>query len=103
MGDFNFIFSMTIESTLSLLVICSSRPVNQGLEWFVNTAIRVIDTTPTAHNKVITNIPRVLVSEINTPVSDHYGLEAVIENCNLRKESASQIKIEIHEKQTSTF
>lgn len=63
-----------------------------GLQWSVNDPTRVTDTSSTAIDNVITNIPGVAVSVVSTAVSDHYGIEAVINGSKPEKEAQSRRK-----------
>ncbi|KAG8274531.1 hypothetical protein J6590_105776, partial [Homalodisca vitripennis] len=75
MGDFNVdALNNTHPTTI--------RPVDMlrsfGLELLLKSTTRVTPTSQTAIDNVVSNIPKVAVSVVNTAISDHYGQEAII-------------------------
>ncbi len=52
-----------------------------NLKWSVNSPTRITNISQTAIDNVITNIPNTSVSLLNSAISDHFALEAVIHSC----------------------
>ncbi|XP_046681543.1 LOW QUALITY PROTEIN: 39S ribosomal protein L2, mitochondrial-like [Homalodisca vitripennis] len=57
-----------------------------GLELLVKSPTRVTATTQSAIDNIISNIPGVAVSVVNTAISDHCGQEAVIRGKHFERE-----------------
>ncbi|KAG8277276.1 hypothetical protein J6590_046019 [Homalodisca vitripennis] len=83
MGDFNVdALNNTHPTTIRLVDMLRSF----GLELLVKSPTRVTPTTQTAINNVVSSIPKVAVSVVNTAISDHYGQEAIIMGKQIERE-----------------
>uniref|UniRef100_A0A1B6L171 PiggyBac transposable element-derived protein domain-containing protein n=1 Tax=Graphocephala atropunctata TaxID=36148 RepID=A0A1B6L171_9HEMI len=57
-----------------------------GLELLITTPTRVTATTQSAIDNIISNLPNIAVSVVNTAISDHYGQEAIISGKRIERE-----------------
>lgn len=84
MGDINI-------DALDSNHICTKRWVDMlksfGLKLLIQTPTRVMASTLSVIDNVISNIPAVTVSVLNTVISDHFGQEPVIIGEQLTRES----------------
>lgn len=90
LGDFN-IDSININNHSTKRFVDLLRSF--GLKFLITSPTRVTTSTQTAIDNIITNIPDVETSVVNTAISDHYGQEAIISGIQSKREPKITTKI----------